>query len=303
VKVLVVGCNGLLGQNLLRTADFKKFEVEGLGLQSEAALPHLLTGYQAADIGVREALLGAVEKSRPDFIVNAAAITDVDGCERNPDLCNRINRDVVGWMASTGIPLAQISTDYVFDGTAGPYGEEAPTHPLSHYGRAKLESESLALSGSPRSLVVRTLLLWGIAGVGKGSKKSFTDFVQESLTVGKSIRIVTDQIGNPTLAHDLAEALWALISGGHSGLYHAAGSDCMSRYDWAREVADFYGLDASLIQTALTADLHQDAARPLRSGLRCEKLARDTGYRLRGLRAQLEWCREVTETLQETSKA
>ncbi len=287
MRVLITGCNGLLGQNLLRTGIGKAdWVLAGLGIESQAVLPEHLSEYHAVDLGNREALLESVKKSAPDFIINAAAITDVDGCERNPELCDRINRDVVGWMADTGIPMVQVSTDYVFDGVAGPYVEEDAVKPLSHYGRAKLESEALALAGSTRSLVVRTLLLWGL---GKGAKKSFTDFVSESLEAGKSIRVVTDQIGNPTLAHDLALAIWALIRAGRSGIYHAAGADNMSRYDWALEVADFYRLDASLIQTIKTSDLHQDALRPLNSGLICEKLARDTGVKLRGLREQLDW--------------
>jgi dTDP-4-dehydrorhamnose reductase len=293
VKVLITGCNGLLGQNLLHTAALRKnLDVAGLGIESAPLLSGQMSQYHCVDIADRSALLKTVEISRPDFIVNASAFTDVDGCERNPELCCRVNRDAVGWMAGTGIPLVQISTDYVFDGVSGPYTEEDATHPLSHYGRAKLESEALALAGSARSLVLRTMLLWGR---GKGAKKSFTDFVHESLAAGKSISVVTDQLGNPTLAYDLAEAVWALISEGRSGLYHAAGSDWMSRCDWAKAVAAFHGLDESLIHTAVTADLRQDAPRPLRSGLRCEKLARDTGLRLRGLRAQLEWHRDTGE--------
>ena len=150
----------------------------------------------------------------------------------------------------------------------------------------------LALAVSPLSLVLRTMLLWGR---GKGAKKSFTDFVRESLAAGKTVRIVTDQWGNPTLANDLADAVWALIAGKRAGLYHAAGTDWMSRFDWAVEVAKFYGLDASLIQPAVTADLKQDATRPLRSGLICDKLARDAGVRLRGLREQLAWHRDAGE--------
>lgn len=293
MKVLITGCNGLLGQNLLRTArEQNGFTLEGLGFEPAAVLPQLLTRYHAADLGNREALLEVLKDSRPDFIINAAAITDVDACERDPELNDRINRDVVGWMAGTGVPLVQVSTDYVFDGVEGPYTEEDRTSPLSHYGRAKLESEALTFAGSPRSLVVRTLLLWG---VGKGAKKSFTDFVSESLTAGKSIRVVTDQIGNPTLALDLARAIWALMANGRSGLYHAAGKDLLSRFEWAMAVAKFHGLDASLIQPIVTADLKQDARRPLTSGLRCEKLARDTGVVLRGLQAQLEWRRDFKE--------
>ena len=290
MKVLITGCNGLLSQNLLRTgAGRKDVEMSGMGGKPEPALPELLSQYHAVDLENREALLEALRKIAPDFIINTAAMTDVDGCERNPDLNNRINRDAVGWMAGTGIPLVQVSTDYVFDGVSGPYSEEDPVHPLSHYGRAKLESETLALRGSPRSLVVRTMLLWGL---GKGDKKSFTDFVRESLAAGKTIRIATDQWGNPTLAYDLALAIWALIENKRSGIYHAAGEDWMSRFDWAVAAAVFYGLDASLIQKAVTADLKQDAARPLKSGLRCDKLLRDTWLKLRGLQAQLEWIRD-----------
>lgn len=289
MKILIAGCNGLLGQNLLRTAAGKPdLEITGMAIEPEAVLPDLLKEYLCVDIGNREALLAGLKKAAPEFIINAAAITDVDGCERNPELNNRINRDMVGWMAETGIPLVQVSSDYVFDGVDGPYVETDPVNPLSHYGRAKLESEALTLAGSPRSIVVRTLLLWGL---GKGAKKSFTDFVSESLEAGKTIRVVTDQIGNPTLAHDLALAIWALIRAECSGVYHAAGIDNMSRYDWALQVAEFYGLDASLIQTIVTADLKQDAKRPLKSGLICDKLARDTGVKLRGLLDQLEWLR------------
>ena len=290
MKVLLVGCNGLLGQNLLHTGFGKPdLEIAGLGIESAPTLPDSLNSYHSADIGKKEALIGVINSVKPDFIINAAAITDVDGCERNPDLCNLINRDVVGWMAATGIPLVQVSTDYVFDGVAGPYIEEDPVDPLSVYGRSKLESEALTFAGSPKSIVVRTLLLWGL---GKGAKKSFTDFVRETLEAGKPVRVVTDQIGNPTLAGDLALAIWALIEKNRSGLYHVAGADNMSRFDWAVAVAAFYGLDASLIQSIITADLKQDARRPLQSGLICDKLERDTAVRPRGLQAQLEWLRD-----------
>jgi dTDP-4-dehydrorhamnose reductase len=99
---------------------------------------------------------------------------------------------------------------------------------------------------------------------------------------------VTDQWSNPTLAADLAAAIWALIEVGGSGLYHAAGADWTSRLDWAHRVAAVCRLDAGLIQPITTADLNPPARRPLQSGLRCDKLYRDTGFSLRGLDAQLE---------------
>ncbi len=283
-KILLLGCNGLLGQNLLRARPAGAWEIHGAGKEPEAVLPGSLASFRPADIGKREDLEAAVRAVDPDWIFNAAAITDVDLCEREPALAGLINRDTVGWMAAFGKPLVHVSTDYVFDGEAGPYSEDAATRPLSVYGSTKLESEALALAGSPRSLVVRTMTLWG---KGTGMKTSFVDFVRNSLAEGKNIRIVTDQTGNPTLAEDLALAVWKLVEGGRSGIYHVAGSEWNSRFEWARAIAAYYGLDASLIQPCLTADLKQAARRPLRSGLRIEKLIRDTGFTPRDVSGQL----------------
>jgi dTDP-4-dehydrorhamnose reductase len=284
MKILIAGCDGLLGQNLLATSSAPGHEIIGVSRHPVPALPERLAAHHVLDIADRDAWDFVLREIRPDRIVNAAAYTDVDGCERDPEKCDRVNRDAVRWMAETGIPVVQISTDYVFDGVAGPYDEDAPVHPLSHYGRAKLESEAWALS-SGRGLVVRTTLVWGLE---KGAKKSFTEFVRETLTAGKPVRAVTDQIGNPTLARELAGAVWALVDGGHSGVYHAAGSERMSRYQWAVQAAEFYGLDASLVQPIDSSGLNLAAARPMNSGLICEKLARDTGFRLSGLRDQLQ---------------
>jgi dTDP-4-dehydrorhamnose reductase len=130
------------------------------------------------------------------------------------------------------------------------------------------------------------MTLWG---QGQGMKTSFVDFVRNSLKAGKTIRIVTDQYGNPTLAEDLALAIWKLIAGGRAGIYHAAGSERNSRFEWARAIAAHYGLDPSLVVPCLTADLKQAARRPLESGLRIDKLVRDTGFSPRDVAGQLAW--------------
>lgn len=291
MRILIAGCNGLLGQDLLRTAP-PGHELIGIARHPEAALAGSLSAYHARDIADPATWEFARDVLKPDWIFNAAAYTDVDGCERDPETCRRVNRDAVKAMAQTGIPLVQLSTDYVFDGSAGPYVEDDSVNPLSVYGSVKLESEVAALSGSPANLVVRTMWVWG---TGKGAKKSFTDFVRESLAAGKPVRIVSDQVGNPTLAEDLALAIWVLVGSGCSGVYHASGSDRVSRLDWARAVARFYGLEASGIEAVTTTELKLPAARPLQSGLRGDKLARDTGLVLGGLEAQLEDHRAATE--------
>lgn len=293
MRVLIIGSNGLLGQNLVHTAP-ASWHLGGLGsapVSVTASQPQSkLQSYRQVDITQASALRTAIADFRPDWLVNAAALTDVDRCEREPALAAAINRDAVGVMADTGIPLAHVSTDYVFDGVSGPYREDDAVGPLSVYGQTKLASEALALGARPggleQNIVVRTMLLWGL---GHGTKTQFPDFIRNTLQAGKRVRIVTDQIGHPTLAHDLAEAIWALIGKSCHGLYHAAGADCMSRLEWTQAIAAFYRLDTALIDTCVTADLGQAAKRPLRSGLVSDKLARDTGYRLRGVHAQLDF--------------
>jgi dTDP-4-dehydrorhamnose reductase len=283
MRVLVAGCNGLLGQNLLRTAP-PGAELIGIARHAAAVSPGSLSAYHSRDIADPATWTFVRASLAPDLIINAAAYTDVDGCERDPATCLRVNRDAVQAMADTDIPLVQVSTDYVFDGAAGPYAEDDPVNPINAYGRAKLESEAAALGGGRKNLVVRTAWVWG---TGTGAKKSFTEFVRETLAARKTARIVNDQWNTPTLAEDLARAIWALVGADRSGIYHAAGSEWISRLEWARRVAVFHGLDASLITPITTADMNPPAPRPLITGLRGEKLARDTGFVLRGLDAQL----------------
>ena len=286
MKVLIIGCNGLLGQNLIRTKPSdESFTLVGSGIEKEPVLAGSLIRYRNIDVTKRELMEKVIGEIAPDLIINAAAITDVDLCERDKALCALVNRDAVGWMAATGIPLVQISSDYVFDGEAGPYSENDPTGPLSYYGLTKLESEKLTLDGSPKSIVLRTMTLWG---KGHGAKTSFVEFVQNSLKAGKTIKIVTDQWGNPTLAEDLAIAIWKLVEGKHNGVFHAVGSEWNSRYEWAVAIADYYGLDKSLITTCVTADLKQLAQRPLKSGLKIDKLVNTIGFKPRGVAEQLK---------------
>lgn len=278
MRVLVAGCHGLLGQHLLGTAPAHA-RLYGLARHADARDARL-SGYLRGDIADGAAWDEALRAFSPDLVLNAAALTDVDGCERDPDACARVNRDALRAPAASGIPLVHLSTDYVFDGAAGPYAEDDPVNPPNAYGRIKLESERIVLAGSPRNLVVRTMWVWG---EGQGAKQSFPDFVRGRLAASGPVRAVTDQWGNPTRAADLAMAIWKLVECGCSGVYHAAGADRVTRFEWARRVAEAHGLDATRIEPVATDALGLPARRPLLSGLRCDKLMRDTGFAPRGL--------------------
>lgn len=289
MKVLVLGTSGQVGDALMRADWPAGTTLVGLARPDiDMARPETIDAAVAAH----------APDLAPDLVVNATAYTAVDKAESDREAAFAVNRDgparLAAACAARGIPLVHISTDYVFDGEAGPYSEDDPTRPISVYGSTKLESEKLVLSQSHRSLIVRTMTLWGR---GKGAKTSFVDFVANSLKEGKTVRIVTDQLGNATLAEDLALGIWKLVDGGNSGIYHVAGSERNSRFEWAQAIADHYGLDRSLIQPCLTADLKQAALRPLNSGLRTDKLTAATGFVPRDIAGQIRRMDELTQSI------
>ncbi len=282
MKVLIFGGNGLLGQNLIQAKPMQA-EVLACGLEEASFIP-LKANYKTVDVTNETALKGVVESYQPDWIFNAAAMTNVDLCETEIALCEQLNRDSVKWMVETGVPVAHVSTDYVFDGLNGPYREEDKMNPLGVYGRVKMESETLVLT-NPKNLIVRTMLLWGL---GERLRPSYVDFVRDSLREGKRIKIVKDQLGNPTLASDLALAMWDLTSKGCKGLYHVSGPEVLSRLDWAIKIADYFGLDKGLIDSCTTEELNQAAKRPLNSGFVLDKVRGVLDFKTKGVVEQLD---------------
>ncbi len=267
MKVIILGCNGLLGQALMRSIP-QKIVVLGLA-RSQLTLD---SNFQFIELDLLkfEKIKKKVEKFQPDYIINAAAYTNVDGCEGSK-LSQEVNVKLPGFLSSLNIRLVHISTDYVFDGKSGPYSEDDQVNPISEYGRQKYESEKLVLANTD-NLIVRTSLVYGY---GIGLSLNFHDFVKNSLLEEKTIKIVNDQIGNPTLSNDLADAIWLLLKNNSSGIYNVSGSEILSRLDWALQIADFYGLDNQFIKSCKTSDLHQKAMRPLKSGFKLTKIYKE----------------------------
>lgn len=288
MKVLITGINGLLGQKMVQhTPHWAK--VIGVDIHEQAKGYARRAPYFQLDICDFEGLRDIVEREQLDWIVNTAAFTHVDGCERQREDCWRVNVEGVRTLcraaAPSGVRLAHVSTDYVFDGLAGPYSEEDRPAPLGYYGQTKLESEKVLADAGVDYVIVRTNVLYGHA---PEVRPNFVHWVLAKLCSGEPFRVVTDQVGNPTLADDLACAIWTLIAAEARGIYHASGSDFVNRYTFAVTAAEIFGHDPSQIGTATTAELGQTAPRPLKSGLLCDKLSRRYGVRLRGVREGLE---------------
>ena len=257
--ILVVGANGMLGHDLMTVL---QGDVRGVDL------PEL-------DITSLESTRRLLLTLKPRVIVNAAAYTDVDGCESNVELAMQVNGEGVAHLALVAreidATLVQVSTDYVFDGGKGrPYLEDDAPGPLSIYGESKLAGEMNA-AFAPRHLIVRTQWLYGVHG------KNFVETMLRLATEKDELSVVDDQIGSPTWTGDLAQAIRALLDAGCTGTYHAANSGFCSWNEFALAIFEETGTKIA-VKPMTTAELNRPARRPLYSTLDCGKLVRDTGF-------------------------
>ena len=260
--ILITGASGQLGMSLKRIFNSKYEIISTTGNNNP-------TG-SSMHLDVTNPMLfkEVMETTNPDLVINLAALTNVDLCEKNPELAYSIN---IGGMdnlvnAFKG-PIIHVSTDYVFDGEDGPYKEEDTTNPLNVYGLSKLESEKLLLDHSENSLVIRSNVIYDYSSK---SEASFLNWVVDSLTQEKEINVVEDQWNNPTWTGSLAVVIDRAIDTQLTGLVHWGDGDLVSRFDFANKIADVFNLKKSLIKPILTSELNQTAKRPLKSGLKSD---------------------------------
>jgi dTDP-4-dehydrorhamnose reductase len=225
MRFLITGADGQLGHALERRA--VGCQVVALGIAD----------LDVRDLEARDAIAG----HRPDVVINCAAITDVDGCETDPDEAFAVNalgaRNVALGAAKAGADLIQVSTDYVFDGNKGDaYWEFDTPCPVNAYGASKLEGERLSLAVWERVYVARSAWLYGLGG------NNFVSRILELAASRPSLTVVNNEFGSPTFCDDLADALFALAATGAYGTYHLAGDGVSSRYAFARTILDHAGL-------------------------------------------------------------
>ncbi|MEO6695361.1 MAG: dTDP-4-dehydrorhamnose reductase [Ignavibacteria bacterium] len=289
MKILITGSNGLLGQAI--TSVFTResdYEIVQTSYEEKAYL-EFGHPYQALDITKKDDVKRVVDLHMPDVIVNCAAYTEVDKCESEREHSWKINVDGVKNLiiAAKRIDskIVHYSTDYIFDGRNGPYTEESLPHPISFYGREKLASENALITSDINFAIIRTLVLYGI---GNNVKNNFVLWLIDKLKNNEPVNIVTDQISNVTMIDDLAFGSLKIIEKNLKGLYNIAGSDILSRYDFAMKVCEVFKLDKQLVSPIITSSLNQPAPRPLRSGLTTYKMESELGFKpmdsLEGLR-------------------
>ncbi|MBM4172957.1 MAG: dTDP-4-dehydrorhamnose reductase [Ignavibacteria bacterium] len=215
---------------------------------------------------------------RPDFIINTAAMTNVDGCEIQRQEAWFSNVTFVEQLARLSLivesHLIHFSTDYVFDGTKGPYTEQDQPNPICYYGKSKLAGENAVLKSHFNNTVIRTNVVYGLT---TNDQSDFVQWVIKCHEAKKTMNIVDDQLSNPTLTDDLALSVKRIIEKKRCGLYHIGGNTYCNRYEFTLEIAKIFHLDESLIAPIQTHSLNQKAKRPLRGGLINLKAHTDLG--------------------------
>ncbi|HYJ13605.1 MAG TPA: dTDP-4-dehydrorhamnose reductase [Thermomicrobiales bacterium] len=262
-RIVVTGAGGQLGTYLVRAIADAGGTPIGFGHRPGATVD---TVVDIVDAGI---IAQAIADAAPDAIIHAAAMTDVDGCERDPEQADRVNhlgtKNVAQAAAQCGAYLVAVSTDFVFPGTDAPYSEDAVPGPLSVYGTSKRAGEIAVLEASDTFAVARTAWVYG------GQGKHFPRTVLNVLAARPEIEVVEDERGNPTFAGDLAEALVSLVGLRLPGIVHLTNAGTTSRFSLAREVATQAGLDPQRVQpTTVAAFLEKyplPAPRPADSAL------------------------------------
>ncbi|MFN4986250.1 MAG: dTDP-4-dehydrorhamnose reductase, partial [Ignavibacteria bacterium] len=234
-----------------------------------------------------------IMKSQPEVIINLAAMTNVDKCESDKQMCWEVNVTLVESLARLArivdARMVHVSTDYVFDGQKGPYAEAAVPNPIGYYGKSKLAGENACIVGSMQAAVVRTNVVYGPFV----ERPDFVRWVLDALESRTPIRVVNDQCSNPTYVDDISESILRIIQKRRSGIYHVGGADYCSRYEFALRIAEFFRADPSNISPVTTAELKQPARRPLKGGLITLKAETDLGMKMRGIESGLSTIRHL----------
>ncbi|HBK71333.1 MAG TPA: NAD(P)-dependent oxidoreductase [Flavobacteriaceae bacterium] len=273
-KILITGANGLLGQKLVNLFSvLDDFEVNAISRGDNRNDTAKNYTYNSIDSTDAEKLTCFIEDNAPHYIINCAAMTNVDQCEVEQEKCDLINVEAVKTLVDIAkklqIHLIHISTDFIFDGEDGPYTEDDKPNPINYYGLSKLKAEQVIINAQIQYTILRTILVYGI--VDNMSKNNIVSWVKESIENKQEITIVNDQFRMPTFVDDLAESCLLAIQNKAYGVFNVSSNEQLSIYEMTLQIAEAFNLDPSYIKEIPTSQLNQPAKRPPKTGFVLEK--------------------------------
>jgi dTDP-4-dehydrorhamnose reductase len=281
MRIFIVGASGFVGKIMFECLS-REHEVYGSFYSNPLErLIHL-------DMTDLKAVKDILSSLKPDVIIHPAANPNVEYCEDHPMETRQVNvegsRNLIETAREIGAKLVYFSSDYVFDGTNGPYSEDDVPNPINEYGLQKLAVEKLITKSLDNYLIIRITVVYG----WERSGKNFVMGLINNLKNGSSMKVPCDQIGSPTYANNMVQAVKELIEADKTGIYHVVGTDVMDRYTFAKNVAEIFELDENLLIPVTTHQLGQKAKRPLKAGMKVDKAQKDVSIRLMTVREGLE---------------
>jgi len=269
LKILLTGSNGQLGSSFYKSTK-NVFNI--IATNNEASSSFYL------DITNVQSLKYILSDFNPDVILNCAAFTNVDLSEK--EKFNARNINVIGLQnlinySSKNTKIIQISSDYIYDGSNGPYNEKSKPNPLNYYGKTKLEAENSLIGSNKEYLIFRIGCLFDYENTN-----NFFYWVYSQLKQNKLIKVTDDQINNPTYAKNLSKVIMECIMLDVTGVYNYGSLKYISRYEFAKVIARYYSFNSKLIFKVKTEQLNQIAIRPKMTGLDCSKLIKVLGIEL-----------------------
>jgi dTDP-4-dehydrorhamnose reductase len=280
--VILTGSNGLLGQKIVaKLAGRQAVNLIAVSLgENRFPFPEGYT-YESADVSDVQRMGELFEKYKPTEIIHAAAMTNVDACEREPEACRKANVDATGGLVTLcetfHTSMIYISTDFVFKGDKMPCTEKDKPNPISVYGESKMEAEKVVMAMNQPWTVIRTALIYGVM---YGSQRSnFVLWARNAMLEGKQVTAVSDEVRSPTLAEDLAEGIVLALMKDKYGIYHISGPEVNSVSFFVHQLAQFWKLNEALITEVTSDSLTRPARRPLKTGFNIIKAQIELGYK------------------------
>ena len=274
-RILITGASGLLGINLAMEA-MREYEVFGVDRGKLKSPPFPISKANFFD---SNAFVPALDAAQPDWVINCAALANLEECERHPDQARILNtdlpRDLATACAQRNIKFIHLSTDAVFDGTReGEYTESDEPNPQGVYSQTKLDGENAVQEVNPQAIIARV----NFFGWSLGGRRSLGEFFVNNLSEGKNVNGFTDVIFCPMWVNHLAQTLIEMLEKDLHGLYHVVGAQAMSKYQFGVEVARRFGLRSSLIEPQSVERSSLTAKRSHNLWLSIHKLSTDLGH-------------------------
>ena len=268
MKICIIGASGLLGEGFQHISRDVTNEFIFCYRKNK-----ILNGEQT-DITNNDAVSSFLKLHKPDVTINCSAITDLDFCEKNKSQALNVNSLGAQKLAQAcnlyGSHLIHVSTDYVFDGKAGPYQENDIPNPISYYGKTKQQSEELILKENENFCVIRTGMLYGWCK----NKQNLATMIISELRNNREVKLINDLQVSPSYTDNIAELILELALMKTSGIFNVANSSIVTRYDFGLLLSEVFELNQSLIKSISTEDFHWNVTRPRKGGLLVDKVSK-----------------------------